>query len=68
MEVFQTSAEWDVNPSSESELHSIRDRFSLSLPYGTAIPPDLAAVVNAWPILPEALKAGIVSMVIAARK
>ena len=29
--------------------------------------PDLAAVVEAWPDLPEALKAGIVTMVKAAR-
>ena len=29
--------------------------------------PDLAAVVNAWPDLPEALKAGIVAMVKAAK-
>jgi hypothetical protein len=29
--------------------------------------PDLAAVVDAWPELPEALKAGIVAMVKAAR-
>ncbi|MGO8903852.1 MAG: hypothetical protein ACLQU5_36755 [Isosphaeraceae bacterium] len=29
--------------------------------------PDLAAVVEAWPELPEALKAGIVAMVKAAR-
>ena len=28
-----------------------------------SLPPDLAAVVNAWPTLPEALKAGIVAMV-----
>jgi hypothetical protein len=29
--------------------------------------PDLAAVVDAWPDLPEAIKAGIVAMVKAAR-
>ncbi|MGO8903887.1 MAG: hypothetical protein ACLQU5_36960 [Isosphaeraceae bacterium] len=29
--------------------------------------PDLAAVVAAWPSLPEAIKAGIVAMVKAAR-
>jgi hypothetical protein len=32
------------------------------------LPPDLAAVVKAWPRLPEALKAGIVAMVKAASK
>jgi hypothetical protein len=28
-----------------------------------SLPPDLAAVVAAWPTLPEALRAGIVAMV-----
>jgi hypothetical protein len=31
------------------------------------LPPDLAAVIDAWPELPEAIKAGIVAMVNAAR-
>jgi hypothetical protein len=31
------------------------------------LPPDLAAVVKAWPALPEAVKAGIVAMVKASR-
>jgi hypothetical protein len=31
-----------------------------------ALPPDLAAVVSAWPTLPDALKAGILAMVNAA--
>ncbi|HEX5102184.1 MAG TPA: hypothetical protein VFV87_00125 [Pirellulaceae bacterium] len=30
--------------------------------------PDLAAVVDAWPKLPEAIKAGILAMVTAARR
>jgi hypothetical protein len=30
--------------------------------------PDLAAVVEAWPLLPEAVRAGIVAMVEAARR
>jgi hypothetical protein len=30
--------------------------------------PDLAAVVSAWPALPDALRAGIVAMVKAAGK
>jgi hypothetical protein len=36
------------------------------LPQSEPIPPDLAAVVDAWPQLPEALRAGIVAMVKAA--
>jgi hypothetical protein len=30
------------------------------------LPPDLAAVVAAWPTLPEAIRAGIVALVKAA--
>jgi hypothetical protein len=30
--------------------------------------PDLAAVVDAWPKLPDAIKAGILAMVLAARR
>jgi len=33
------------------------------LPYGTKVPPDLAAVVAAWQGLPEALRAGILAVV-----
>jgi hypothetical protein len=37
------------------------------LPYGaTETPPDLAAVVAAWPTLPEPIRAGILAMVKAA--
>jgi hypothetical protein len=37
------------------------------LPYGPAeIPPDLAAVVTAWPSLPEPIRAGILAMIRAA--
>jgi hypothetical protein len=32
------------------------------------IDPDLAAILDAWPTLPDALKVGIVAMVKAARK
>jgi hypothetical protein len=39
----------------------------LSLPYNAPeLPPDLAAVVAAWPTLPEAIRAGILAMVEAA--
>ena len=34
---------------------------------GPALPPDLADVVTAWPDLPQAIKAGIVAMVKAAK-
>jgi len=32
-----------------------------------SFPPDLAAVVSAWPELPDAIRAGILAMVRAAR-
>ena len=38
-----------------------------SPPLDAPTDPDLAAVVEAWPELPEALKAGIMAMVKAAR-
>jgi len=48
-------------------LRHIDDRLSLPQSYGAPeLTPDLAAVVAAWPELPEALKAGIVAMVKAA--
>ena len=40
---------------------------SLPLPYGPPeLPPDLAALVAAWPTLPERIRADIVAMVKAA--
>jgi hypothetical protein len=38
-----------------------------NLPTDSPFPPDLAEIVTAWPNLPEALKAGIVAMVRAAK-
>jgi hypothetical protein len=50
-------------------LTPFRDPLSLPLPYGlTEVPSDLAAVVAAWPTLPEALRAGILAMVEAAAR
>ena len=49
-----------------ARFSQLSDRLSLHLPYGTEFPPDLAAVVAAWPDLTEALKAGILAMVKAA--
>jgi hypothetical protein len=37
-------------------------------PYDVVADTDLAAVVDAWPALPEAIKAGILAMVKAAAK
>jgi hypothetical protein len=37
------------------------------LHFGETIDPDLAAVVDAWPELPEVIQAGILAMIRAAR-
>ena len=62
-EDFKSSEGIDANPSAACSSDHLNDRFSLHLPYGTEFPPDLAAVVAAWPELPAALRAGIVAMV-----
>jgi hypothetical protein len=68
------------NPLIKSPLVSFRNarsvkplRISLptlapSLPLGADLPPDLAAVVDAWAELPEPVRLGIVAMVKASRK
>jgi hypothetical protein len=66
MEVLQTFGRLDVKSSGDSASHSINDRFSPAVPRNTGFPADLAAVVDAWPQLPEAIKAGIKAMVKAA--
>jgi hypothetical protein len=40
----------------------------LGLPLTAQNDPDLARVVEAWPVLPEAIKAGILAMVNTAKK
>ncbi len=65
-EDFKSSEGVDVNQSDTGGLHQLSDRLSLHLPYGTEFPPDLVAIVAAWPELPEAIKAGILAMVKAA--
>ena len=60
---FKSSDVIDVNTIAIATSHPINDSVSLHLPYGSGFPPDLAAVVDAWPELPEALKAGILAMV-----
>ena len=63
MKVLQTSSRLDVNPSTENTSHFINERFSLPVPYKSPLPPDLAALIEAWDRLPEAIRAGIVAMV-----
>ena len=63
MKVLQTSGHRDVKPSGEKTSHSISERFSQPLPYNSALPADLAAVNEAWPRLPEAIRAAILAMI-----
>jgi hypothetical protein len=63
MKVLQTSDQRDVKPSGENTSHFISERFSQPVPYNGPLPPDLAAVIEAWDRLPEAIKAGILAMV-----
>jgi hypothetical protein len=63
MKVLQTSGKHDVKPSDTNTSCSISERFSQPVPYKSPLPPDLAAVIEAWDRLPEAIRAGIVAMV-----
>jgi hypothetical protein len=57
------------NHDQESELRQTSQDFAHYLPTDTCqTDPDLAAVVAAWPELPEAIRAGILAMVKAASK
>lgn len=50
-------------------LHHSTSTPSLPLPYeALGLPPDLAAIVDAWPALPEPIRAGIVAMVKASER
>ena len=53
MKVLQTSGRHGVKPSSKNTSHSISERFSQPLPYNGPLPPDLAAVIEAWNQLPD---------------
>ena len=68
MKVLQTSGPRDVKPSGENTSHSISERFSQPVPYNGPPPSDLAAVIEAWDQLPEAIRQGIVVMVRASKK
>ena len=58
----------DATPTRAGTSHLINDRQSLPLPYGhEAFPFDLAAVIEAWASLPDAIRAGIVAMVKASK-
>ena len=44
------------------------ESLAYSLAHDSQIDPDLARLIDAWPTLPEALRAGILAMIDAARK
>jgi hypothetical protein len=68
MKVLQTSGRLDVKPSGENTSHFINERFSQPVPYKSPLPPDLAAVIEAWDRLPEAIRAAMLAMVRATAK
>jgi hypothetical protein len=56
------------NPCQSQGKRQHGDALAPSLPPGPAdLPPDLAALVAAWPTLPEPIRAGMMAMVRAAR-
>jgi hypothetical protein len=66
-EDFKSPVDRDVNPIGNNGLDRINERFSHRVPTDTCkTDRDLVAVIDAWPTLPEALRAGIVAMVNAA--
>ena len=66
MKVLQTSGRLDVKPSGENTSHFINERFSQPVPYKSALPPDLTAVIEAWDRLPEGVRQSVVMLVKAA--
>ena len=49
-------------PKGDKEEANINGRLALHLPYET-LPPELTALIDAWPSLPEPIKAEILAMV-----
>ena len=62
-ETLQNKGDLNVVEEVYAVLHAVELKNDAPLP---PTDPDLSAVVNAWPQLPSALKAGIVAMVRAA--
>ena len=64
---LQSTVARGASASGGTGLLSINNLVALPLPYeGPNLSPDLAAVVDAWPDLPEPIRAGIMAMVKAA--
>jgi site-specific recombinase XerC len=65
---LQSAGTAAVSPDDATAKPSISEAASLSLPYEAAkLPPDLASVVDAWALMPEAIRAAILAMIRAAR-
>ena len=63
---MQTSGQHDVKSSGKHTSHSKSERLSQLVSYKGSLPPDLATIVDAWPRLPEAVRASILMLVKAA--
>jgi hypothetical protein len=63
MKVLQTSGRHDATVDRIGSSCQVSDRSSLNLPFGDEITDDLAEIVDAWPELPEAIRARIVVLV-----
>ena len=62
--VFETGASRDATPKPVKGSRRMKDRQSLSLPYGPLeTTPELAEIIDAWPTLPEPIRAGILAMI-----
>jgi hypothetical protein len=64
---LQSAGRSDGTPQPARDLRKSPEALAPHLPHDTCkMPPDLAALVEAWPALPEAIRAGILAMVRAA--
>jgi len=59
----RTPARADLLTSGRSTDTNLTQQTHNGQPPAVPLPPDLADVVNAWPNLPDAIKAGILAMV-----
>ena len=66
-EDFKSSVDHDVNPIENKGLDRINKRFAQRVPTDTCkTDPELLSVIDAWPTLSKAVRAGIAAMVKAA--
>ncbi len=58
----------DLKSHSKTQISNDSSEIQKALAVSLPLDPDLARLVDAWPTLPEALRAGILAMIDAARK